>query len=282
MKKIEFTKMHGAGNDFVLVDDRDGGFPVDDHIRMAALAARRTGIGCEGIILIQKPLKSGDFRMSFFNPDGTEADLCGNGARCAAAFARAVGAVNKDSMTMETGAGLVDAEILEPGLVKIWMNEPKDRRYGLSVAVKGRPVIGDFVDTGVPHFVVVVPSVATVDVERLGRELRLADAFAPAGTNVDFVQFRAPNHAVIRTYERGVEAESGACGTGAVAAAVVGVETRKMSLPMHVRTSYGFDLVVDGDWRHSKSTGFTLAGPVKTVFTGAIDLDSLDIGNEME
>lgn len=282
MKKIEFTKMHGAGNDFILIDDRDGSFPVDDHIRMAALAAHRTGIGCEGIILVQKPLKSGDFRMSFFNPDGTEADLCGNGARCAAAFARAVGAVAQDSMTMETGAGLVDAEILEPGLVKVWMNEPKDRRYGLSVAVKEQPVVGDFVDTGVPHFVVVVPSVATVDVEHLGRELRLADAFAPAGTNVDFVQFRAPNHAVIRTYERGVEAESGACGTGAVAAAVVGVETRKMSLPMHVRTSYGFDLVVDGDWRHSKSTGFTLAGPVKTVFTGSIDLDSLDIGNEME
>lgn len=282
MKKIEFTKMHGAGNDFILIDDRDGSFPVDDHIRMAALAAHRTGIGCEGIILVQKPLKSGDFRMSFFNPDGTEADLCGNGARCAAAFARAVGAVAQDSMTMETGAGLVDAEILEPGLVKVWMNEPKDRRYGLSVAVKEQPVVGDFVDTGVPHFVVVVPSVATVNVEHLGRELRLADAFAPAGTNVNFVQFRAPNHAVIRTYERGVEAESGACGTGAVAAAVVGVETRKMSLPMHVRTSYGFDLVVDGDWRHSKSTGFTLAGPVKTVFTGSIDLDSLDIGNEME
>ena len=143
-------------------------------------------------------------------------------------------------------------------------------------------VAGDYVEAGVPHFIVPCESVASVDVEGLGRALRLSDAFAPNGTNVDFVQFLPAHKAIIRTYERGVEAESGACGTGAVATAVVAVETKKMSLPVHVRTSQGYTLTVDGDWRHAKATGFTLTGPVKKVFDGVVDLDSFDTGNEME
>ena len=281
MRKIAFTKMHGAGNDFVLIDDRAGTFPVHDHILLAMLATPRTGIACEGVILLQKSSVA-DFRMVFFNPDGTEADLCGNGARCVAAFAREIGGVTSPAMTFETRAGLVDAEVSPNGAVKVWMPEPKNRRYGLQVKVGDTFVAGDYVEAGVPHFIVPCESVASVDVEGLGRALRLSDAFAPNGTNVDFVQFIPAHKALIRTYERGVEAESGACGTGAVATAVVAVETKKMSLPVHVRTSQGYTLTVDGDWRHAKSTGFTLTGPVKKVFEGVVDLDSFDTGNEME
>ena len=281
MRKIAFTKMHGAGNDFVLIDDRAETFPVHDHILLAMLAAPRTGIACEGVILLQKSSVA-DFRMVFFNPDGTEADLCGNGARCVAAFAREIGVVTSPAMTFETRAGLVDAEVSASGAVKVWMPEPKNRRYGLQVKVGDTFVSGDYVEAGVPHFIVPCESVASVDVEGLGRALRLSDAFAPNGTNVDFVQFIPAHKALIRTYERGVEAESGACGTGAVATAVVAVETKKMSLPVHVRTSQGYTLTVDGDWRHAKSTGFTLTGPVKKVFEGVVDLDSFDTGNEME
>lgn len=277
MKMVHFTKMHGAGNDFVLVDDREEKFPVHDHLRLAAFAAARTGIGCEGVILVQ-PSKVADFRMAFFNPDGTEADLCGNGARCVAAFAREIGAARGCSMTFETRAGLVDAEVIDAGKVKVWMPEPKDRRYGLEV----EGAKGDFIVAGVPHFVVPCENVASVDVDGLGRKLRLAAAFEPNGTNVDFAQFVPPNKVLLRTYERGVEAESGACGTGAVATAVVAVETKGLSLPLHVHTSQGFDLTIDGDWRRAKGTGFTLTGPVKKVFEGNIDLDALDIGNEME
>ncbi len=277
MQKIAFTKMHGAGNDFVLIDDRAATFPVHDHRRLAALAAPRTGVACEGVILVQNSTVA-DFRMVFFNPDGTEADLCGNGARCVAAFAREIGAAKGKLMTFETSAGLVDAEVLDAGHVKVWMPEPKDRRYNLEV----EGVKGDFIVAGVPHFVVACESVANVDVDTLGRKLRLASAFEPAGTNVDFVQFCPPHKAILRTYERGVEAESGACGTGAVATAVVAVETKGLSLPLHVHTSQGFDLTVDGDWRASKTTGFTLTGPVRRVFEGTIDLDALDCGNEME
>ena len=273
--------MHGAGNDFVLIDDRAEEFPVHDHIRLAALAAARTGIACEGVVLVQ-PSQVADFRMVFFNPDGTEADLCGNGARCVAAFAFEIGVVKSSAMTFETRAGLVDAELAGNGCVKVWMPEPKNRRYGMQVQLAGQTVAGDYVEAGVPHFIVPCASVAAVDVDRLGRELRLADDFAPNGTNVDFVQYIPPSKALMRTYERGVEAESGACGTGAVAVAVIGVEAKGMSLPIHVRTPQGYDLVVEGDWRRAKSTGFTLTGPVKKVFEGEIDLDSLDIGNEME
>lgn len=277
MNNMHFWKMHGAGNDFVLVDDRAETFPVHDHLRLAAFAGVRTGIGCEGVILVQNS-KVADFRMVFFNPDGTEADLCGNGARCVAAFAREIGAAKSSSMTFETRAGLVDAEVQESGQVKVWMPEPKNRRYDLHVG----DAHGDFIVTGVPHFVVACESVSAVDVETKGRELRLAEAFAPNGTNVDFVQYIPPNKAILRTYERGVEAESGACGTGAIATAVVGVETKGLSLPMHIRTSQGFVLTIDGDWRRAKSTGFTLTGPVKKVFEGDIDLDALDVSNEME
>ncbi len=281
MRKIAFTKMHGAGNDFVLIDDRTETFPVHDHILLAMLAAHRTGIACEGVILVQKSSVA-DFRMVFFNPDGTEADLCGNGARCVAAFAREIGVVTSPAMTFETRAGLVDAEVSPNGAVKVWMPEPKNRRYGMQVKVGDKFIAGDYVETGVPHFVVPCESVAAVDVEGLGRALRLSDAFAPNGTNVDFAQFIPAHKAIIRTYERGVETESGACGTGAVATAVVAVETKKMSLPVHIRTSQGYTLTVDGDWRHAKATGFTLTGPVKKVFEGVVDLDSFDTGNEME
>ncbi len=274
MTTVRFTKMHGAGNDFVLVDDRDETFPERGSL-IAAMAADHTGIGCEGVILVRKSSKA-DFRMTFYNPDGTEAELCGNGARCVAAFARRIGAVKSSSMTFETGAGLVDAEIIDDSLVKVWMPEPKDRRYGLSVECCGNAAAGDFLVVGVPHFIVPVDNVAKVDVPKEGRALRLAGEFSPNGTNVDFVQFIPPSKAVIRTYERGVEAESGACGTGAVATAVAGVEAHGMSLPMHIRSSQGYDLVVEGDYRRSQGTGFTLTGPVRTVYEGEIDLDLLD------
>ena len=278
MKKIRFTKMHGAGNDFVLVDDRDETFPERGSL-IAAMAADHTGIGCEGVILVRKSSRA-DFRMTFYNPDGTEAELCGNGSRCVAAFAKRIGIVKSSCMTFETGAGLVDAEIVDEGLVRIWMPEPKGRRYDCSAVCSedgAMSVTGDYLVVGVPHFIVPVSNVTKVDVEKAGRALRLSPEFAPNGANVDFVQFIPPSKAVIRTYERGVEAESGACGTGAVATAVVGVEAHGMSLPMHVRSSQGYDLVVDGDYRQSQGTGFTLTGPVRGVFEGEMDLDLLSV-----
>ena len=146
--RIRFLKMHGAGNDFVLVDDREGTFPAAREV-LAAIGARGTGVGCEGIILVQKSDRL-DFRMKFFNPDGSEAEMCGNGARCVAAFAREIGAVASDRMRFETIAGLVQAEVLNARLVKIWLPDPKDLR-------------ADFVNSGVPHRIVPVEDLEGVD-----------------------------------------------------------------------------------------------------------------------
>lgn len=279
--KIQFTKMHGAANDFIMIDDRAGIVPWEDHFLMAAIASRRTGIGSEGIILIQQSAKA-DFRMRFLNPDGSEVDMCGNGARCAAAFAHAIGAVNKHSMTMETSCGLLDAEIVKRG-VKVWMPEPNARNYGLKLPLPdGTAAEGDFLNTGVPHLVIQVAETAPVNVRELGRALRLHAAFEPDGTNVNFMTIRKGNRLSMRTYERGVEDESGACGTGAVACAVIAVEKHGCTLPVHVRTPAGFELIIDGDWRSGKCTGLTLTGPVQTVYTGEIDLSAVCLENELE
>ena len=277
--KIRFVKMHGAGNDFVMIDDRDGAleglFGRDALLRvrvLSAIGARGTGGGCEGIILVQRSTTA-DFRMRFFNPDGSEAEMCGNGARCVAAFAREIGAATSDTMRFETIAGLVDAEIishpssliLHPSslLVKIVLPDPKDLRE-------------DFVNSGVPHKIVSVDDLKHVDVEGEGRQIRYSAEFAPAGTNVDFVRYRPPHDADIRTYERGVEAESGACGTGSVAAAVVGVAQYGLSFPVAVHTVKGFELTIDGESDGKSFRSVSLTGSVARVFDGEIDLDSLD------
>ncbi|MBR0055882.1 MAG: diaminopimelate epimerase, partial [Kiritimatiellae bacterium] len=271
----KFTKMHGAGNDFIMIDDRALTTPFEDYQLMSAIAARRTGIGCEGIILVQ-PSDKADFRMRFLNPDGTEVELCGNGARCVALFARSLGLAGK-TMTMETMAGLVDAEIGDGG-VRIWMPDPSARRDGIEVETAHGRFTGHEVSIGCPHFVVPLAPEAldAFDVATVGAAIRQHAAFSPEGVNVDFVAYAKPNRVRMRTFERGVEAESGACGTGAVAAAVVGVEVAGLTLPAKVTTTSGFELTVDGDWRGGKCTGMTLSGPARKVFDGEIDLDAID------
>lgn len=277
--KLHFTKMHGAGNDFIVIDDRELKVPWEDYQLMAAIAARRTGIGCEGIILVQ-PSTRADFRMRFLNPDGTEVELCGNGARCVAEFARSIGIVHK-SMTMETSCGLVDAEVEEIG-VKVWVPDPSNRSYNIKVDLPETSYVGHAVSIGCPHFVVpVLPEeLERLDVATVGAAIRQHSIFSPEGVNVDFVSYIKPNRIRMRTFERGVEAESGACGTGAVAAAVAGVEAEGITLPVKVTTSSGFELTVDGDWRSKKCTGMTLTGPARKVFEGVIDLDQVDGAQE--
>ena len=260
--EISFVKMHGAGNDFVMIDDREGKFPVEDYQRVAAMACRPSGIGCEGVILVQKS-ETHDFKMRFFNPDGTEADLCGNGARCVAAFAREIGAAKSGKMRFETAAGEIAAEIIDATTVKIAMPAPKD--FG-----------DDFVIAGVPHKIVVVENLMKTDVEGEGRRIRMSEEFAPAGTNVDFVVYRQPNRVSIRTYERGVEAETGACGTGSVASAVIGVKDYGLQFPVQVKTAKGYELIIDGEFDGEEFSNLTLTGPVKKVFEGKIDFEALD------
>lgn len=260
MNKIEFMKMHGAGNDFILVDDREERFSAEAR-KIASLATRRTGIGSEGVILVQKS-DVADFKMRFYNPDGTEVGLCGNGARCVAAFARDIGAALSDHMRFETLSGIIEAEIISKNLVKVKMPDPKD-------------LSEDYCIIGVPHKIVPVENLAKVNVEEEGRRIRRSSEFSPEGTNVDFVTYFGDNHLSIRTYERGVEAESGACGTGAVASAVIGVVDYGMSFPVKVLTRHGYELIVDGIEENGEFSSLTLTGPIARVYSGVVDCDSL-------
>ena len=254
MKSISFVKMHGAGNDFVMIDDREETFPVGEPALIARLANRPDGIGCEGVILVRKS-STADFRMRFFNPDGSEADLCGNGARCVAAFALSIGAAPAAKMRFETAAGEIGAEVLSPDLVRVEMPQPRDLRV-------------NFVNSGVPHAIVPVEDLPRTAVDDEGRRIRYSEAFAPAGTNVDFVRFDGTHALSIRTYERGVEAETFACGTGAVASAVVGVDQHGLQFPVTVTTARGEKLVIDGERTSAGFQKITLTGPVRTIYSG--------------
>ena len=210
--------MHGASNDFVVVDDRAQTFPCGDAKWLAAVMSRRTGVGSEGVLLIQ-PSTEASFRMRFFNPDGGEVDMCGNGARCIAKLAHEIGAAPKN-MSIETPAGIVRAEA-RGDLVQLFMTEPKDWRMGRTLKVDGIEIDYDFVNSGVPHAVVRVNNLAKTSVHELGRAIRYHEDFAPKGTNANFIQITGPDSLSVRTYERGVEAETLACGTGMVACGLI-------------------------------------------------------------
>ncbi len=258
--KIPFTKMHGAGNDFIVVDDRALTFPIDDPAFMVRICARRTGLGSDGIILLQ-PSEVADLRMRFINPDGNEVGMCGNGARCFARRAHDLGAA-PEKMVIETQVGVVRAEVLGE-IIRLTMTDPSDWRMGLDIGVDLR---ADFVNTGVEHAVVRVDDLAGVDVQGLGHGIRYHELFAPAGTNANFVKVEADGTLSLRTYERGVEAETLACGTGAVAAALVAERQGWVDLPVAVHCAGGYDLTVD-----LGTGGVTLSGGAATVFKGEVE-----------
>ena len=258
--KIPFTKMHGAGNDFIVVDDRMLMFPIEDQVFMARICARWTGIGSDGIILLQ-PSEVADLRMRFINPDGNEVGMCGNGARCFARRAYDLGAA-LGMMAIETQAGIVRAEVLGDQ-IRLTLTDPSDWRMGLDVGLE-QPV--DFVNTGVEHAVVRVDDLDGLDLQKVGRGIRNHGLFAPAGTNANFVKVEVDGTLSLRTYERGVEAETLACGTGATAAALVAARQGWVDLPVAVHCAGGYDLAVN-----SGAAGTTLSGGAEYVFEGEVE-----------
>ncbi|MCS6770961.1 MAG: diaminopimelate epimerase [Kiritimatiellae bacterium] len=265
--KIPFWKMHGASNDFIVVDDRTLAFPTHDADWLRAIMARRTGVGSEGVLLIQ-PSERADFRMRFFNPDGGEVDMCGNGARCIAKLAFELG-IAPSPMRFETRAGIVGAEILEDG-VRLTMTSPRDWRLDGELEIDGRRIRYDFVNSGVPHAVVRVDNLAAVDVTNLGAAIRRHPAFAPNGTNANFVQVLGPDSIAIRTFERGVEAETLACGTGIVASGLIVGKLGLARPPVRVRAASGDVLTVDYRLTAEGAEEVTLAGPAVHVFEGVL------------
>ncbi len=219
---LPFAKMSGSGNDFILMNDiheggRGGRLAGLDLAELARrVCSRHTGVGADGLIVIEPAAAAeADFGWRFFNADGSQAGMCGNGGRCAARYAFQEG-IAPAAMTFETGAGLIAAEV-KGSRVRIQLTRPKDYRPDIVLDVEGKAYSVDFVDTGVPHAVVFVEDPGEAPVERVGRAIRRHPRFAPAGTNVNFAAVRDRGHLRVRTYERGVEAETLACGTGSVA-----------------------------------------------------------------
>lgn len=268
--KISFVKMHGAGNDFLVADDREERFPIRDRDWMARIAARRTGVGSDGVLLIQRSDRA-SFRMRFINPDGGEVDMCGNGARCIARHAHTLGIVPA-TMTIETRAGILEAN-LEGDRVRLRMTDPKDWRMDQTLSIGDQAFRYTFVNTGVPHVVVETDSLETTDVEGLGRALRRHPAFQPDGTNVNFAQRTGPDAISVRTFERGVEGETLACGTGIVASGLTMAQRHQMPLPVRVRAASGDVLEVSGERSGGGLSRVTLCGPAVYVFEGTLLYD---------
>jgi len=266
--RIPFWKMHGAANDFIMVDDRRGIFPVSDRRWISSITSRRTGVGSEGVILIQ-PSRKADFRMRFFNPDGGEVEMCGNGARCVARLARDIKAAPA-KMTIDTVAGILSARVKGDN-VCLWMTSPKDWRLNRSIKVEGQALRYGFVNTGVPHAVVEVRNLDKCDVQKLGAAIRYHRDFAPAGTNANFISVTGPESIRVRTYERGVEAETLACGTGITASALAAARMGRVKPPVKVTAASGDVLTVDFKLSGDTAENVTLLGPAVHVFQGILE-----------
>jgi diaminopimelate epimerase len=263
--QLTFTKMSGAGNDFIVADNRDGHFPTQKDA-LARLCDRHFGVGADGILLVE-PSKTADFFMRYYNADGGEAEMCGNGARCIARFAHKIGAAPA-KMTFETRAGLIRAEIGSGDLVRLSMTDPKNLALGRKIRLREGEFDVHNVNTGVPHAVIFVEKMEETDVQNLGAQIRFHADYKPAGTNANFVQVLGPDSIRVRTYERGVEAETLACGTGVVAAAIIAHLAQKTAVPMSVRVQSGRVLEVNFAERNGEIRDVTLAGPAEFVFEG--------------
>jgi diaminopimelate epimerase len=267
---VRFTKMNGAGNDFVLIDNREGKLRLspDDVVK---ICHRQRGVGADGLLLLV-PSRTGraDWAWDFFNNDGSTAEMCGNGARCFARFIqREAGASARTSF--ETGAGII-AATFEGDRAKINLTPPKDLRLNEKVQLSTGLETIHSLNTGVPHAVLFVPDADKAMVQGLGHEIRFHKHFAPKGTNANFVQVVGPNQIRVRTYERGVEGETLACGTGVTASALIAAKLHGFTSPVRVKVQGGDTLEVSFRGENGQFTDVHLAGPADFVFDGQIEI----------
>jgi len=279
---IPFAKMSGTGNDFIIIDHRESFIAEADQPEFARLVCRRKfSVGADGLILIENS-ETADFRWQFYNGDGSRAEMCGNGARCAARFAFAKN-IAPASMRFETTAGTIEAIVYGAGeSVKIRLTAPEDLRLNIPVSVGSTEQILHFINTGVPHTVVMVNDTGGVPVNDWGRKIRFNETFQPAGTNANFAQVVSHDTLKVRTYERGVEGETMACGTGAVASALVGALLEQAKPPVTVITSGGEELTIHFSLKEGENSrqidldaGIFLEGPAHIIYEGQLGSDGL-------
>jgi diaminopimelate epimerase len=267
---IVFAKMNGAGNDFILIDNRLGEVRLQPA-QIVRLCDRHRGVGADGVILLT-PCASGraDWAWEFYNSDGSSAEMCGNGARCFARFVARLTGVERE-FRFETRAGIITARF-EGQWVRVSLTDPADMRLRQKIDLSTGPAEIHSINTGVPHAVLFVEDADQAMVGTLGPEIRHHARFAPRGVNVNFVQARGPGAIRVRTYERGVEGETLACGTGLTASALIAAELRGFKLPVQVQARGGDLLEVGFERRDGQFAGVTLAGPAEFVFEGRIQV----------
>ena len=273
---LPFAKMSGAGNDFILIDNRAGQLDMADADLPAwvrQVCARRMAVGADGLLLIEAPDDADtDFKWRFFNADGSVAEMCGNACRCVSRYAFMKG-IAGERLRFKTLAGVIEGEVMGDS-VKIKMTAPFDLVPERSLEVEGRQLTVGSVNTGVPHVITVVDDVDAVDVVALGRAIRNHPAYQPAGTNANFVSCDAEGNWSIRTYERGVEDETLACGTGNVATAIILAVNRGLAGPVTFNTRSGSQLTIHYEMAGDVCTTVYLAGDARLIYEGRMTPDA--------
>ena len=287
MKKLFFAKMSGAGNDFIVFDKLVNPDLMLDSNAIKRLCDRRNGIGADGVITIGDS-DSYDFMMEYYNSDGSTGSLCGNGARCAIKFAESTKRVKQQKTSFISNGESYIGEILNESQVKVHFNEPQNLKFNFKVKAAGQLINACFVDTGSPHVVInateilknpanpqsFYENINDVPVFEIGKEIRNLPEFLPGGTNVNFYYING-DQIYIRTYERGVEDETLACGTGNAATAIVINNIHKIAPPITLNTRGGDQLTIDFENKNNIIRNLTLTGPVKIVFTGEINSSNI-------
>ena len=272
MERISFAKLSGAGNDFVIIDNRRNVIPENEADFVRKVCTRRVSVGADGLLLVDNS-DIADFKMRYFNSDGGEVETCGNGARCIARFAYAEKVVPSREMRFETRAGVYGAQVMED-TVKLHMSDAVDMRLNFPLMLSDGLHTVSFVNTGVPHVVFFVDDLESMDVVNLGKETRYHKDFQPEGTNANFVEIQDEDTLKIRTYERGVEDETLACGTGCIAAAIIMAAMRKGRSPIVAHTRGGYLLKIYFRLESQGAKEVFLEGDARIVCRGYLLRDS--------
>ncbi|CDR33499.1 diaminopimelate epimerase [Criblamydia sequanensis] len=267
-KELSFAKYSGAGNDFILIDNRS---PHELNWPLIAkqLCHRKEGIGADGLILLELSDRA-SFRLRFFNSDGSEAEMCGNGARTAVHFAASLGIQTKNFYTLQTKERILEARLKDQG-IEISLGEVLDIQWHEEIELNGQPWRFAYLNTGVPHVVHFASDIESFPLLAIGSMIRHHEAFKPNGTNFNVVKLHH-THIEVRTFERGVEDETLACGTGVAASALAASVLHGLKSPIQVHVKSGDILEVNFTLHHKKPQKLTLLGPVKRLFDGVFTL----------
>jgi diaminopimelate epimerase len=264
-KKINFMKMSGAGNDFIIIDNRNNLITQDINLLAKKLCSRRYSIGADGLILVENSKKA-NFRSKFYNADGTEFNLCGNGGRCVARFAF-INVIASKRMSIETNAGCLSAEILSNS-VKLQIPLPINIEMNKIIEVDEKKIKGHLIKIGDPHFIAFAKNLNEMPFEAIARKMRHSKSFGSEGSNIDLIMLKRENRIIIRTFERGVEQETPACGSGCVSAAIALYYLKYPYLTYIFETKSGFPLTVQLITENDTISKIMLEGDARVIYKG--------------